>query len=98
MKLWIDDQKVPPDPSWVWAKNYDEAMTALHVGGITHVSLDHDIGSELPEKTGYGIACWIEKGAAGGRVKRMTWDVHSENPSGRDKIMAAMQSAERFWK
>lgn len=46
MKLWLDDLRPPPDDTWHWAHNYDEAIAAFQDKdhGITHASLDHDLG------------------------------------------------------
>jgi hypothetical protein len=48
MKLWLDDIREPARYGcigYVWAKNYDEAISALESGNITFTSLDHDIGA-----------------------------------------------------
>lgn len=53
MKLWLDDERPPPDDTWTWVRTAGEAIMflAVHnlvtVGGrdhVTHVSFDHDLG------------------------------------------------------
>ncbi len=104
--LYVDDVRRTGDrthnPSGPWERTYGyhDTLQRLLQGDITHISLDHDLDAdgELPEElTGYDIACWIEGQAAFGRLPRMTWEVHSMNPSGAARIRQAMQSADRFW-
>lgn len=47
--------------------------------------------------TGYDVAKFIEEGAHNGTLPKMTWDIHSANPSGTKMIKLAMESADRFW-
>lgn len=99
MKLWIDDIRRKPSDYDFWAKSYDEAIEILNTKKITHISFDHDLGSEQDNgmDTGYDIARVIEKWAHDGDIPPMTWDIHSSNPVGRRNIDQAMKSAKRFW-
>jgi hypothetical protein len=94
MKLWLDDNR-KPSRSWAWATTYKQAISCLKSGRVKQISLDHDLGEG---KTGYDVAVWVEEQAAKGKLKKMKWSVHSQNPIGRVRIEAAMRSAERFWK
>lgn len=93
MKLWIDDERVPPD-GWVWAKTYEDAMDYINNHPVTHISFDHDLGQR---KTGYDIAKHIEEMAVRGLMPQIDWSVHSANPVGRRNIHAAMTNADRAW-
>lgn len=93
MKLWVDDERLPPN-GWTWAKTYKEAIDFLNMGEVEVLSLDHDLGLG---KTGYDVAKWIEDMASHGGMERLIWKIHSANPVGRANITAAMNSAERFW-
>jgi hypothetical protein len=94
MRLYIDDIRPVPAGFDIVARDFQSAIDALKTGNITHVSFDHDLGTE---ESGYNIACWVEGGAAAGTLPRMTWAVHSANPPGAERIRMAMTSAERFW-
>lgn len=79
-----------------------ETIALLRTGQVTHVSLDHDLDGDgtLPEAecgTGYDVACWIEEAAATGAIPRLTWEIHSMNPSGASRMRAALESADRYW-
>jgi hypothetical protein len=90
--LWLDDLREPGKYGFigaVWAKNYEEAITALKTGQVTFASLDHDLsiddmmGSPRGEKTGYDVVCWMET--------HNVWPrdgvaVHSTNPAGRARM------------
>lgn len=41
MKLWHDDERPPPDDSWMVAKTNDEALIALETGMVTEADLDY---------------------------------------------------------
>lgn len=95
IKLWIDDCRPAPDNSWTVAKNYWEAIEILQKGNIVAVAFDHDLGSGSP--TGYDIANWLEEQVVknGYRLPRNI-TIHTDNPTGRKNICAAIQSARRF--
>jgi hypothetical protein len=94
MKLWLDDERMPPGDDWRVARTYREAVGALRTGKVRLLSLDHDLGKG---RTGYDVAAWVEARAAAGKMGRLEWRVHSANPVGRARIEAAMRSAERLW-
>lgn len=97
MKLWLDDERPMPEGFDFHAKTAKEAIRCLETGNVTEISLDHDLGLEEPNSTGYFVAQYIEVAAHNGWIGRLKWDVHSANPAGRKNIEAAMRSAERFW-
>lgn len=102
MKLWIDDMRQPPrdeemgGKAWVWVKTSKDAIEILSVCHVTEMSFDHDLGEE---DNGYKVAAFLEEIAPYrmaylGPIK---WHIHSQNPVGRERIRAAMESAERMW-
>lgn len=107
MRLFLDDVREPSFIDWagndiVVCRTATEAIETLKAGGITEASLDHDLGGMLIEEgrdglSGYAVACWIEEQAYTGNLKQFVVKSHSQNPNGRDRIEAAIQSAERFW-
>lgn len=96
MKIWIDDIRTPPSKGWIWVKTSSSALDVLdkNRNQIEMISFDHDLGGE---DTAYVVANWIEAEASTGRFTRIKWQVHSMNVVGRQRISAAMKSAERFW-
>lgn len=95
-KLFIDDLRDPPGNGWIIARSATAAKLALAHGGIGFVSFDHDLGDD-EDGTGYDVAAWIEEHAANGALPRISWTVHSANPVGRERIVMAMRSADKFW-
>jgi hypothetical protein len=97
MKLWLDDKRPMPWPYTVHVKTASEAIAELEAGGVTHISLDHDLGDIQKTGNGYMVACWIEKAAYEGVLERLEWAVHSMNPIGAENMRRALQNADRFW-
>lgn len=112
LKLWLDDIRDPARTysPWaerralwsakdvVWAKTASEAIALLAAGGVTRVSLDHDLGVPLDEVgTGYEVACWIEEHAMKGTLASLEWAIHSANPVGVQKMTTALMNADKFW-
>jgi len=101
MKLWLDDKcetdtnRLTP-PGWIGVKTALQACRILARGGVTEVSLDHDLGPKSAG-TGYLVAKFIERRAFEKKITPLIWNCHSDNPEGKKNIIAAMNSAERFW-
>lgn len=89
MKLWHDDIRYPPDDSWVWARTNDQAKSLLREGGVTLISMDHDMGMDEidPDEpgaalrkgssrdTGYELAKWmVEQERVPERVMVHSWN------------------------
>ncbi len=94
IRLWLDDRRPKPFGFHVRCRTAEEAKAWLLTSRITHISFDHDLG---PGSTGYDVAKWIEEQAHCGKLKALTWEIHSANPVGRRNIEWAMQSAKRAW-
>jgi hypothetical protein len=94
MKIWLDDARTPLPEYDVWLQNAETAIRVLRLGGITGISLDHDLGDGL---TGYDVAKFIEEGAFSGAIPKMEVRVHSANPVGRANILRCIANAEQFW-
>lgn len=95
IRLWLDDVRPMPDDFDVWCKDETSAIQLVQLGVVKHISFDHDLGTG--NGSGYGLACVIESGAYHNTIPSMTWDIHSQNPVGRDNIAKAMMSADNFW-
>lgn len=95
MRLWVDDLRAKPENFDIAAHDSYYALAILATGLVSHISFDHDLGEV--GGTGYDIAKWIEEKAFKGEIKRMSWEIHSANPVGRENIRRAMESADRYW-
>jgi hypothetical protein len=74
----------------------DEAIKLLQTGAVTHLSLDHDLGDDK-RGTGYDVLLWIEQDVALRQfTPPSTIIVHSANPAGRKRMLAAIDSIHRL--
>ena len=97
MKVYLDDERPTPE-GWHRVYTADEAITLLRAGGVTEISLDHDLGDDQKFGTGYDVAVFIEEGAFFGNVRPVRWSIHSANPVGRQNMQAALENANRMWR
>lgn len=110
LKLWVDDERVEPE-GWIRATTGENAIRLLetYAGSITELALDHDLDdcvdtrrgyAELTPLTGYDVICWLEEKAQCGEWHIVPRQItcHSGNPSGRARIMQAIDSIQRLWK
>jgi len=96
MRVWLDDERPMPD-SFDWhVTTADGAIALLETGLVTNISLDHDLGHK-ENGTGYDVACWIEQAAFERRLPRLMWDLHTANPVGMQKMLAALINANTHW-
>lgn len=91
MKLWLDDVRTPP-PGWHWVRSVNQAIVALTTAGtkVTHMSLDHDLGSFEPDGgDGIKLTYWMAEHdiwpTAGIRV-------HSANPVGVQNMLSTIDT------
>jgi len=96
MKIYLDDER-PCPAGWVPARWPDEVIRALDLGGVTHVSLDHDLGDD-ERGTGYDVLLWLEEAVATRAFIPPILTVHSANSSARLKMLQAIDSIERYTK
>ena len=104
-KIWLDDERDPRQPQIqslfgadgdeFWVKTADQAIHYLRQGGVTFISLDHDLGPDAG--SGMEVANWIEQQAFHGTLERIHWSVHSMNSVGAKNMTKALSNADRFW-
>ena len=94
MRVYLDDERATP-AGWVRVFWPDEAIALLEAGGVTELSLDHDLGDDA-RGTGYDVVLWIEEAVAtrGFRPPRIA--VHSANSSARMKMEAGIAAIEKL--
>lgn len=96
-KLWIDDDRPPPDETWVWVKTETEAMGYWHkhAGDTAEVSFDHDLGRGGDTRR---LANKILGDAQSALRAPPRWYVHSANPVGAEYLSSILDSADRYWR
>jgi len=87
MKLWLDDLRQPQDDSWLWAKDYAEAVRIMKNNQIIIAALDHDLGDG---PSGFDFVKWMLV-----NVRDIPQEVYlmSNNPVGRKAQALALQDA-----
>jgi|ERR1022692_1029267 hypothetical protein len=95
MKVYLDDERIAPE-GWVQVRWPDETIKLLRTGTVTHLSLDHDLGDDQ-RGTGYDVLLWIEQEVALCQFTPPAMiEVHSANPAGRKRMLAAIESILRM--
>jgi hypothetical protein len=95
MKVYLDDERIAPE-GWVQVHWPDEVIKLLRTGAVTHLSLDHDLGDDQ-RGTGYDVLLWIEQEVAlHNFAPPAEINVHSANPAGRKRMLAAIDSILRM--
>ncbi|MDR5781287.1 hypothetical protein QCE63_17950 [Caballeronia sp. LZ065] len=94
MKVFLDDERATPDG---WTRVYwpNEAIRLLESGAVDDISLDHDLGDGA-RGTGYDVVLWIEEAVALRGFTPPRIEVHSANPSARDKMLAGIRAIEHL--
>jgi len=95
IRVFLDDVRDTPD-GWLRAYTASEAIALLESGRVTEISLDHDLGDDERNGTGYTVACWIEEQVALHGFEPPTIKIHSANSVGRERIARCIESIERL--
>lgn len=98
MKVYLDDERPTPD-GWVRCYWPDEVIALLQKGGVTHLSLDHDLGND-DRGTGYDVVLWLEKQVHTNPefVLPGHLAVHSANVSARVKMESGLESLQKHYR
>ncbi len=94
MRVYLDDEREAPE-GWHQVRWPDEAIALLKQGGVTEISLDHDLGDD-ERGTGYDVVLWIEEAVATQGFRPPNMSVHSANTSARTKMEAGIAAIERM--
>jgi hypothetical protein len=104
MKIFLDDERLCPAGYTLFKTaeavinhldNYHQAQPGKFVNTVTHLSLDHDLGNNIP--TGYAVLVWLEQKVHDDPlfpVPEIT--IHSANPVGRSNMIRALESIKRI--
>jgi len=94
LKIYLDDERPIPD-GWHGCRWPEEVIQLLKTGGVTHLSLDHDLGDDA-HGTGYDVVLWIEEQVVTTGFKPPEIVVHSANVSARVKMEAGIRSIQKL--
>jgi hypothetical protein len=100
-KLFLDDERYPVHPSWIIARNYDDALWYVRQLGVPNViSFDHDLGAPQ-NPTGYDFAKWLCAYIEDYELDfpdDFVYYIHSQNPVGAENIRAYMENFLRYYR
>ena len=94
MKVFLDDERVAPD-GWMQVRWPEEVIALLQEGGVTHLSLDHDLGDDQ-HGTGYDVLLWIEEAVVLQKFVPPEINIHTANPAARQRMRAAVGSIQKI--
>jgi hypothetical protein len=94
VKLYLDDERLAP-AGWVQVRWPSEVIELLPNGGVTDISLDHDLGDD-DRGTGYDVILWIEEAMATRGFSPSRTAVHSANSSASKKMELGIESIQRL--
>jgi hypothetical protein len=105
-KLFLDDERMPIDNTWVICRNLEEVSKELSVRGFPETcSLDHDLGNDVKynqyDNSGMGVAKYLIDQILDNRFqlpKNFTCYVHSQNPVGKENIDKYFKSFIKHYK
>ena len=95
MKVFLDDSR-DSYSGWYLVKSAKEAIALIETGQVSEISLDHDLASTTKGKSGYDVACWIEKKVftdEGFDPPKVS--CHSMNSVGKKKIQIVIKRIEQ---
>lgn len=95
MKVFLDDERKTPD-GWVRVYWPQEAINLLIAGGVSEISLDHDLGDDN-RGTGYDVVLWIEEAVIVRNFNPPVIRVHSANTSARHKMEQGIGNIEKMY-
>jgi len=95
MKIFLDDIRPAPG-GWILTRTVDETIRYLSSSKVTHLSLDHDIGSFV--ETGNDVLIWLEEQAYLGNfgVIPRVIQIHTANPAAVKRMEQAVESIRRL--
>lgn len=97
VKIYLDDERTPQDPGeWVILRSVLELRRHIKIHGKPeYISFDHDLGGL---EDGHDAAVWFIDWCMMNKIgpEEVEINVHSANPVGRDRILAAFESWRRF--
>jgi hypothetical protein len=92
INIFLDDIRIPLSDDWLIVKNYNQFIEIFNTPGFTLddvgiISLDHDLGETINEKTGYDVAKWLVELSIYSNKDLPFIQCHSANPIGAENII-----------
>jgi hypothetical protein len=92
VNIFLDDIRIPKNNDWLIAKNYFQFVEIFNapdfsLDDIGVISLDHDLGEIVDEKTGYDVAKWLVELSIDSKKDLPFIQVHSANTVGANNII-----------
>ena len=88
-KLYLDDLRPFPEGN-IGVRSYTEFITYITDSGLPDfISFDHDLGLE---ESGYDCAKWLVNYCLDNNFRLPKFDVHSQNPVGKENILSLLQN------
>ena len=94
MRIFLDDQRPAPE-GWTLVCTAREVIALLEAGGVTHISLDHDLGDAAVTGTGYDVLVWIEEAVATRGFAPPEIAIHSANAGAVPRMRLAVEAIKR---
>jgi hypothetical protein len=93
-RMFLDDERFPATAGWSVARSSDQAIRMVEVRGVpAEISFDHDLGGE---DTSMIFITWLQNHLMDkGSARAFDFSVHSQNPVGRDNIIASWEAFDR---
>lgn len=93
IKVYLDDMR-PAPTGWVMARWPQDAIALMELGGVSEISLDHDLGNDK-RGTGYDVLIWIEKAVVTEGFMPPKILIHTGNSAARIRMNAAVQAIKK---
>lgn len=96
MKIFLDDIREAPE-GWKHTDNVENTIKLLLTENVSEISLDHDLGDDKNNGTGYDVLTWVEEQVFLNDYVPPTIHIHTSNPSARLKMKAAVKKIRNLY-
>ena len=93
-KLYLDDERIPKYEGWTIVRTVEDFKGIIEILGLPdEISLDHDLGENVPD--GYDAVKWLvnEKEFD---LRKTKINYHTANPVGKDNMKGLIKSWNNF--
>lgn len=88
-KLYLDDLRSVPQ-GFIGVRSYAEFVTYIETNALPDlISFDHDLGLN---ESGFDCAKWLVNYCLDNNLRLPKFDVHSQNPVGKENILSLLQN------
>lgn len=98
MKIFLDDTRSAPQ-GWILARWPEDVIKAIRTGGVSEISLDHDLGegSDLAHpRTGMDVLNWLEREVLTNNLKPPLIRIHTANPVASQRMHAVASKLNQY--